>query len=200
MTDSHHSIHQVDDLFEFFRSELSAAFDKLGLAPRQETQTYLVHLLEGFARLDERSREALGFHKPAAFILGDALQSAGDRRIEAYRRLGDASLFSCGFFEEYLDRSRSIVPVDYYRSMGRNAYSHLESLMQFKAPGGAFHLIYDELTDKFDTIVEAFRLLAGSDDNPTCEQLIDRWQKSGVLDARDWAKLDAFPGNDGGEA
>lgn len=200
MTDSHHSIQQVDDLFQFFRSELSEAFDKLGLTPREETQTYLVHLLESFARLDERSREALGFQRPAAFILGDALQSDGDRRIEAYRRLGDASLFSCGFFREYLDRNRSVVAVDYYRSMGRNAYAHLESLMQFKAPGGAFHVIYDELTDQFDTIVEAFRVLAGSDESPTCAQLVDRWKKQGTIDVEAWSDVDGFPGIDDGEA
>ncbi len=200
MTDSQYSIHQVEDLLQFFRSELSAAFEKLGLTTREETKTYLVHLLESFARLDERSRTAIGFQRPAAFLLGDALQSAGDRRIEAYRLLGDASLFSCGFFEEYLNRNRSVVALDYYRSMGRNAYAHLESLMQFKAPGGAFHIIYDELTDKFDTVVEAFRVLAGCDQSATCEQLVDRWQKTGVLDARAWAKIDAFPGSDDGEA
>lgn len=200
MTDSQHSIQQVANLFQFFRTELTAAFEKLGLTTRDETQTYLVHLLEGFVRLDEKKVEDLGFHRPAALILGDALSSAGDQRIEAYRRLGDASLFSCGFFEKYLDRHNSVVPLKYYRDMGRNAYSNLHGLMQFKAPGGAFHIIFDELTEKFDTVVEAFRVLSNRRDAPSCAHLLERWQAGDEIDADAWVKAGFFPGTDEGDA
>ncbi len=200
MTDSQCSIQQVDNLFQYFRSELSSAFERLGLSTSDETQTYLVHLLENFVRLDEKKAQDVGFEHPAAFILCEALSSAGDRRIEAYRRLGDASLFSCGFFEEYLDRSNSVVPLDYYRKMGRTAYSSLQDLMEFKAPGGAFHIIYDELTQKFDTVVEAFRFLATRRESPSCAHLLEQWQKTGKVDAEDWAKMGLFPGKNSGDA
>ena len=201
MTDSQYSIQQVDNLFQFFRSELLRAFERLGLSTADETETYLVHLLENFVRLDEQKARDVGFEHPAAFIFCEALSSAGDRRIEAYRRLGDASLFSCGFFEEHLGRRNSLVPVEYYRNMGRTAYSSLQNLMEFKAPGGAFHIIYDELAQKFDTVVEAFRFLANRRETPSCSHLLEKWQKSGEIDAEAWSKIGLFPGKNGsGEA
>lgn len=201
MTNSQHSIQQVSNLFQYFRSELVSAFENLGLTTSDETQAYLAHLLEGYVRLNERSAEEVGFRKPAAFLLGEALQSAGDRRIEAYRRLGDASLFSCGFFEEHLNRSRSLVRVDYYRSMGRNAYSNLQDLMAFKAPGSAFHLIFQELTRSFDTLVEAFRVLAlGTHDTDRIRgDLFARWHRGDDVDARLLARMGLFPSS-GGDA
>ena len=200
MTDSQHSIQQVANLFNYFRSELLAAFDKLGLTTTDATETYLVHLLEGFVRLDEEKAKDIGFERPAALLLGEALNSAGDRRIEAYRRLGDASLFSCGFFEQHLGRRTSVVPVEYYRRMGRNAYHSLQSLMEFKAPGGAFHVIFDELAAKFDTVVEAFRVLATGSDGPTAEFLLERWQQGADLDAARLIDAGFFPSGSGGEA
>lgn len=200
MTDSQQSIQQVANLFHYFRSELVGAFDKLGLTTAEATETYLVHLLEGFVRLDEEKAKDLGFERPAALLFGEALNSAGDRRIEAYRRLGDASLFCCGFFEAYLNRPRSLVDVDYYRRMGQNAYHSLQSLMEFKAPGGAFHIIFDELSDKFDTVVEAFRVLAHRRDGPSAQFLIDQWQDQSGVDAAKWLQAGLFPSGHGGDA
>lgn len=200
MTDSQQSIQQAANLLQFFRSELGSAFENLGLTITDETQTYLIHLLEGYIRLDEKKREDIGFERAAALMLGDALQSGGDRRIEAYRRLGDASLFSCGFFEQHLDRANSLVRIDYYRDMGRNAYSNLQTLMRFKAPGGAFHVIFDELTRKFDTVVEAFRSVAHQQQEPSCARLLERWQRGDSIDAKDWARFGAFPSSNGGDA
>lgn len=200
MTDSQHSIQQVDNLFQYFRTELSKAFERLGLTTRDETETYLVHLLESFVRLDEQQARDVGFEHPAAFILCEAMSSAGDRRIEAYRRLGDASLFSCGFFEEHLDRSNSVVALDYYRKMGRSAYSSLHDLMQFKAPGGSFYIIFDELTEKFDTVVEAFQVLANRRDSPSCARLLEQWQRGDDIDAEAWRQAGFFPGGESGDA
>lgn len=200
MTDSQHSIQQVTDLFHFFHSELTAAFEKLGLKTSEETEAYLIHLLEGYVRLDPKSAREIGFHRPAAFMLGEALHAGGDRRIEAYRRLGDASLFSCGFFEDHLNRSRSLVQSDYYRSMGRNAYSSLHNLMAFKAPGGVFHQIFSELARKFDQVVEAFRFLAKGEELSSRARLLDRWTQGQTLSASDWAHLGLLPSKKGGDA
>ncbi len=200
MTDSQHSIHEVASLFDFFHSELSSAFDSIGLTTSDETENYLVCLLEGFVRLDAQSARDVGFERPAAFILGDALESAGEQRIEAYRRLGDASLFSCGFFERHLNRDNSVVSLKYYRNMGRNAYSNLESLMEFKAPGGAFHRIYDELTAKFDTVVEAFQMLANKRRGPSYSRLVEQWERDGHIDLEAWDDIEGLPGGSGGTA
>ncbi len=201
MTDSQRSIQPVTNLFQYFRSELLSACDDLGLTTTEETQAYLAHLLEGFVRLNERTAQEVGFHKPAAFLLGEALQSAGDRRIEAYRRLGDTSLFSCGFFEDHLQRSRSLVKAEYYRSMGRSAYSSLHDLISFRAPGSAFQVIFAELARKFDTIVEAFRVLATgrTDQDRARADLFSRWHRGEEIDGKLLARLGLMPAT-GGDA
>ena len=154
MNSDDHRIERVGSLLEFFRDELTLAFARTGVETSQETEAYLVHLLDGYLRLDASSAEEIGFGKPAAMLLEEAMTSVGDRRIEVYRRLGDASLYNCGFFSEHLNRK---VGPEYYQRMGRTAYRSLEDMMGFKQPGGVFHAIYSELALKFDDVVTALR-------------------------------------------
>lgn len=151
------SLETVIDLVAFFRDELNEARGQTGLETSEETEAYLVHMLDGFARLNPTTAEEVGFHKPAARLLEEAIHSQGDQRIDLYRRLGDASLYSCGFFDAYL--SQSSVGPRYYRRVGQTAYAQLSDLMGFKQPGGIFPTIYRELTSKFDEVVETFRLV-----------------------------------------
>ena len=160
MTDSTPpKIEPVNNLLGFFRDELVAALDAQGVDTTEETEAYLVHLLDSYSRLDASKAEEVGFSKPAALLLEEAMHSSGEQRIEAYRRLGDASLYSCGFFKEHLERRG--IGDDYYRRVGRTAYSSLSDWMNLKQPGGIFELIYRELTAKFDDVVDAFMLLGG---------------------------------------
>ncbi len=158
MKDSQGSIQGTSNLLNYFRDELKAAFTNLGLRSSENTEAYLVHLLEDFVRFDPQLRQEIGFHKPAAFLLGEAMNSPGEQRITAYRRLGDASLFNCGFFDAHLTR-RGTVSSQYYRNVGRIAYGQLSDLMMYKSTGGIFQQIYEELAAKFDAFVEAFKCL-----------------------------------------
>lgn len=157
MTDSNPIIEPVHSLIDFFRDELVAALESQGVDTSEETEAYLVHLLDGYCRLDDEKAEEVGFSKPAALLLEEAMHSEGEKRIEAYRRLGDASLYSCGFFTDHLERRG--LGDDYYRRVGRAAYSSLSDWMNLKQPGGIFDMIYRELTAKFDDVVGAFRVL-----------------------------------------
>lgn len=158
MKDSQGSIQSTSNLLNYFRDQLKVAFDDLGLHSSENTEAYLVHLLENFVRLDPQLSQDVGFQKPAAFLLGEAMNSPGEQRIEAYRRLGDVSLFNCGFFDAHLTR-RGTVSAQYYRNVGRIAYHQLSDLMMFKRSGGIFQQIYEELAAKFDAFVEAFKCL-----------------------------------------
>lgn len=159
MTDSKKGpIESTTNLLNYFREELKLAFDDLGLESSENTEAYLVYLLQNFARLDPQLVQEVGFNKPAAFLLGEAMNSPGEQRIAAYRRLGDASLFNCGFFADHLTR-RGTVSAQYYRNVGRLAYGNLSELMGFKQPGGIFTQIYRELAAQFDAFVEAFERL-----------------------------------------
>jgi hypothetical protein len=175
MSDSQNSIHKVANLLAYFQDELIEAFARLGLTTTEETQAYLAHLLQGFTRVDAQLAEQVGFHKPAAMLLCEAMNSVGERRIEAYRRLGDVSLFSCGFFARHL--ARTPVSDGYYQAVGRTAYIRLGEIMEFKQPGGTFNLIFTELAHKFDAIVEAFRYMGSQEkeSNPDVARLLERW-------------------------
>jgi len=160
MSQSKESIQTAPSLLAYFREELEEAFDELDVDASEETEAYLVHLLEGFTRIEPDFAEEVGFDKPAAFYLGEALNSPGDQRIEAYRRLGDASLFNCGFFEGYI--SRRLVDSEYYQDVGRHAYHKLSNLMTAKRSNEMFREIFGELAGNFERIVEAFQWLGGS--------------------------------------
>ena len=148
-------IKPVVNLVAFFHEELTTAMRDLGVSASEETEAYLVHLLDSFAVPDPIAIGDVGFDRPAAVMLEEAVTSNGERRIEIYRRLGDSSLYSCGFFEERLAR-RSMDPV-YFERMGRSAYQSLSDLMNFKKPGNVFEVIFRELAAKFDEFVRAFR-------------------------------------------
>lgn len=182
-----HGLEQVPSLLAFFRDELTSAFEQTGLQTSQETEAYLVHLLEGFSRLDPDSSDEVGFEKPAAMLLEEAMASAGERRIEIYRRLGDASLYNCGFFSAHITR-RSVSPT-YYRRLGQTAYQSLGEMMGFKQPGGIFHAIFNELAAKFDSIVDAFKLLSGTG-APEMSSDIEALLRSGLYPLKVPSNLD----------
>lgn len=197
MKGSQGSIQSTSNLLNYFREELKAAFDDMGLKSSENTEAYLVHLLENFVRLDPQLGKEIGFHKPAAFLLGEAMNSPGEQRIVAYRRLGDASLFNCGFFDAHLTR-RGTVNSQYYRNVGRIAYGQLSDLMMFKERGGIFQQIYEELADKFDGFVEAFKWLGrpkktqqGRDPSPVLQKL----RRGESLDLEDLKRAGLVPPN-----
>lgn len=183
MSQSDPSIETVPTLLAYFREELDEAFDELEVDASEETEAYLIHLLEGFTRIEPDYAEEVGFDKPAAFYLGEAMNSPGDRQIEAYRRLGDASLFNCGFFEGYI--SRRLVDSEYYQDVGRHAYQKLTSLMSVKRSDEMFRGIFGELAENFERVVRAFQWLGGTlqDDGIEMESVAEASAEAGELSA-----------------
>ncbi len=178
MSSSHGTIQTVENVLEYFREELLTAFEDLDLEASHETEAYLVHLLEGFTRLSPESSQEVGFDKPAAFLLGEAMNTPGGQRIEKYRRLGDASLFNCGFFEGYI--SRRLVDAEYYQDVGRSSYARLTDLVSNRAPSSVFASVYEELTRNFDGMVEAFKHLGrslSSDGMKVSRETVEIWDQ-----------------------
>ena len=132
----------------FFQELVSNAAHRLRVSMSQPVQVYLVQLLTSWAR-----REAT---PPMQAALGPELLSAlaepdRPRRWTQLRNIGDRALYEGGYFAARL--VDSIVDVEYYRSIGRDAYSHL-SLEHRRA-----HLraLFGELSGRF---AELSRLLA----------------------------------------
>lgn len=160
MSSSDESIQTVQNVLSYFRQELRDALTEIDVSASEPTEAYLVHLLDGFTRIEPSSAEKVGFDKPAALLLGEAMNAPGEQRIEAFRRLGDASLFNCGFFAGYL--SRRLVDSEYYQDVGRLSYQKLTQLMSLKDSSEMFRTIYDELSSNFEGVVEAFQRLGRS--------------------------------------
>lgn len=146
------------NLLQYFREELQTALKHVGLHSSQNTEAYLVYLLQSFVRVEPELRQDLGFERPAGLMLGDAMNQPGELKIEAFRRLGDASLFNCGFFDAHLTR-RGAVSSQYYRNIGRIAYGQLSDLLVVKRSGEIFRQIYAELSAQFDAFVQALQYL-----------------------------------------
>lgn len=100
---------------EFFRELVQDAMQAQGVSSGEETEYYLVQLLQ-----DHLSRSSL-LDKPLALEFLEA--SNGGGRVERFQRLkqvGDTALFISGIFAECLERS--VVQPGYYVELGQLAY------------------------------------------------------------------------------
>lgn len=197
MSDSQGQIHSNVNLLNYFRDELQLAFDRVGLESSENTEAYLVQLLRNFVRLDPQLSQEVGFQKPAAFLLGEAMNSPGEERIARYRRLGDVTLFNCGFFDKHLTR-RGTVSSEYYRNVGRIAYGQLSDLMLVKKSGEIFQEIYEELSAKFDAFVDAFKCLGGESkvrDERDAQGVLEKLRRGESVDLDDLKCAGLVPKN-----
>ena len=150
------SFESTSSLTEFFAEELDNELARLGLDVNDETRAYLTHLLDDWTRLTPAQEQELGFQRPAALMLSDALEARPGTRIEAYRKLGDACLYNCGFFRARLTR-RSI-SASYYEQMGQGAYHRVADLLAWQS--NALGQLFVELARSFEGLVRALRRLA----------------------------------------
>ncbi len=173
----------VDNLREFFRESLDAALSRQNTDADSHTTHYVVNLLTLFAR-SERFYEQTGDGptlRPLAMILSDALHGDTEReRTDAFRRLGDVSLFMAGFFSDSF--ARRSVDVDYYVGMGAGAYSRLAELLYGTPAGRAFCDVFDELAAKFQAFVDALNEIAemsANTDDRDIVRLYEVWLRTG---------------------
>jgi hypothetical protein len=126
---------------EYFKELVESAMARQHLEAGDLTEYYLVNLLCKYVRLDaphERAEHA----QPLALRLARAMEAGGLEQRARLRSLGDFSLFMSGFFSDSL--RRSLVDVDYYKSMGEYAYGSLS-----RSDEDAFAEVFAELSKKF---------------------------------------------------
>src|SRR5256886_8553691 len=129
---------------------LTALFHQLvraGMAVRQvesseTTESYLVQLLEGYAR---PGRELLD--RPLALDYLEAFHLPAARGYEKLKRVADTALFITGVFVDSLERS--LVGPEYYAALGRNAYARLSA----QSSRGALATLFEELAGRFPEFV-----------------------------------------------
>ena len=167
-------------LGEFFREEITDARDGLGIELEECVEYYLVNLLCNYSTSSERP---LPGDEPLAFLYKRAIEAQDTiDRIQHLRDLGDLALYSAGFFAENIQSS--MVDVDYYVSMGGNAYSGLANLVGGRRNGEGMALMYNSLGSEFPVLVGLLnyveeRYLASGGDQKNLMKLYSRWLKTG---------------------
>lgn len=140
---------------EFFKDEIAAAANSQNLEARDHTIAYLVNLLTTFVRVDhefQRNFDGVTL-RPLALLYAEALEATSDEvRCQTLRQLGDLALFIAGLFSGCLNRK--LVDVDYFISMGENAYGYLSDTMPDSVRGRTYSDIFEELSSKFGAFVD----------------------------------------------
>lgn len=159
MSTSSLSLIHARNLQAYFYQELERIARDQPMPASQDAQAYVVHLLDEYTRPSTTQRAHLGFDRAAALLLYDASHGPASAQMEAYRNLGDACLYHCGFFTAQLER-RQMVRKQYYQRMGQQAYALLARLMRGTRSGEVFYGIFRDLAACFDDFVAALNALS----------------------------------------
>lgn len=139
------------NLTEFFRDLLLSAMRSQSVQSSEETEFYLVKLLERFARAERE-----WFSRPLALEYLESFHSPATHRAGKLRHVADTSLFISGLFMESVHGK--LVSADYYTQLGRTAYDELSKLSGGVAvlPGDSFA----ELADRFPDFVRVLTAIS----------------------------------------
>ena len=153
---------------EYFKELVEGALARRRVDACDLTEYYLVNLLCQYVRLD--SREASALDQPLAIQLTRAINGAGQEQRARLRSLGDCSLFMSGFFSDSF--RRSLVDVDYYKSMGEYAYGSLS-----RDEDDAFAEVFGELSRKFVGFVDVLADISERTTLGTATDILRRYEK-----------------------
>jgi hypothetical protein len=142
------------NLTEFFRDLLQNAMRTQEVASSQDTEFYLVKLLEGFAH-----PEGDWFERPLALEYLEAFHAPAAHRYGKLKRVGDTSLFLAGLFMESLHGK--LVSSDYYSDLGRTAYHQLAQFSQDSGPLPGD--LFQELAERFPDFVRVLAEISFQD-------------------------------------
>src|SRR5271154_1271492 len=88
---------------DFFRELVTEALDQHHVKTKPETEFYLVNLLNQFMKTDrlyEQSQDGSFQEQPLALMIKDAIEQPKPQAQSAmFRRIGDVSLYTAGFFQ-----------------------------------------------------------------------------------------------------
>jgi len=161
----------------FFRDLLEEVLRRESVALSEDSSAYLVQLISGFACPESLHCGALGESgTPTLFRLYETAVTASPReQFEAYRKLGDVSLFVSSFFAPHVEQS--VVSFEYYLQMGGGAYDRAASLDR----QGTMRPMMKQLSRKFTRVVEVLTRLAEKTTLPLRRDLAtlyERWARN----------------------
>ena len=170
------------NLAENFQSLIDDVISHQSIDVEPQTAHYLVELLSFFSRSEnfyERTTDGYQL-KPLALMNADAAQDASpDARCQAFRRLGDVSLFICGVFSGSVNRK--VVDVDYHTAMGESTYASVSDELSH-SPLRALSDVFSELSSTFRDCAEVLADVSGQDQSHSSKdtlRLYDVWLRTG---------------------
>lgn len=168
---------------EYFQDVVQSAVVNQQFPASDESVVYLVNLLVNFLRsenLFDKTPDGLTI-KPLAMLYEEALSANSEKgRVQALQRLGDLALFISGLFANSL--GRCLVDVDYYISMGGNAYGYLAVSNRLSVRSQALKIVFDELSEKFSGYVDILAEVGEESQissNADIMRLYEIWQCTG---------------------
>jgi hypothetical protein len=188
--------HSVDDvglitdlnINEYFNDAIHDAISHQRVGLNDETVVYIVNLLTYYTLTENiYDVDDEGFSlKPLAFIYKDAVEAPSlEERNTHLRRLGDVALFTSGFFSGSLERTA--VGVDYFISMGGNAYSSLADRTPRTIPDTCLREVFTDLAEHFINYVDVLTEVSESselNDDRDVLSLYESWLNTGSDYAR----------------
>lgn len=178
----------VTSLKEFFHDSVQTALREQHVTLDAHTEHYVVNILTTFARTEElydNTPEGLRLRPLAAMLADAAHATQPERREQALRRLGDVSLFIAGFFAQSF--ARKLIDIDYHIAMGGRAYSSLAASRRASLRSNAFSVIFAELAQKFQRLVDVLNDVAEMAHTHTDKDILrlyEIWIKTGSPRAR----------------
>ena len=167
------SVVRQESAIEYFKELVDDAIAHQGLAAKELTAFYVVHLLASF--LQRPAGDGPEDDAPLAVRLGRALERGGFEQRANLKQIGDQSLFVSGFFSDSLNRK--LVDVDYYASIGGHAY-HALSRFEADTFSPAFAELGEKFVDFVDVLSEVSERTACSS-NGDLLRLYEKWLKTG---------------------
>lgn len=172
---------------EYFRQTVRKAVQERRMIVPPNVENYLVQLLGHYLNVQNlfecRFNED-GTENPQtlAEIYLHACQADAVRRLSLLKKLGDRSLYVCGFFGDSLERKA--IDQDYYIKMGEVAYGTLAEHVRENREAS----VYRTIANGFVNFVDVLTVISHESmtrSNQSILQLYDKYVRTGSLAARD---------------
>ncbi len=173
---------------DFFKEAVRDAFSKRRIEAFPMAEDYLVNVLEHYviaAHLHESEEiDELGHKKPStlAETLLIAAQSEHSTKVDMLKKLGDRTLYVCGFFSDSFERK--VIDVDYCAEMGGTAYRILAQSTR----EDTLSKVYTLYSQKFLAFVDALNYISEKSQLQSSNNVLriyDRYLKTGSELARE---------------
>jgi hypothetical protein len=169
---------------EFFHEKITEASKYLNVALDEHVEFYLVNLLSNKVSTSaQSSTDAINddfLSTPLAFMLKNAVEAPSEHQSTLYRKLGDASLYVSGFFQDYFNRKT--FDINYYITMGASAYEQASVMSRNYSKDDGLSETFNSLSKNFiqivDVVAQASDTTAMHHDSSILS-LYDRWNRSG---------------------